>query len=106
MSDTADLDGNPRIWAGRTTKPSLTVDMGAHEYGSFPFKVVGFLDDSGEAEITWISRPGDTYTIQSCSGVMAAEWIEEETVPSVGQTTSWSDPAAISNSKFYRIGIK
>jgi len=96
-----DLDGNPRIWPGRTTKPSLTVDMGAYEYGSFPFKITQVVP-----ALTWRSRPGDTYTVQSCTDLSSGEWTDEETVLSDGESTTWTDTDTESPRKFYRIEIR
>jgi hypothetical protein len=99
-----DLDGNPRIWRGRA---SLTVDMGAYEYGSFPFKVLGITEAAaGEAQLTWISRPGDAYTVWSCADLSTGEWVEEASVASQGQSTSWTDVSAVGQQKFYRIELK
>jgi hypothetical protein len=104
MCDPVDLDGNPRIWRGKTL---LMVDMGAYEFGSWPFKVVGVAGaTTGEAQLTWISRPGDNYVVWSCADLLAPEWLDEATVPSGGETTAWSDPEATSPRKFYRIELE
>jgi hypothetical protein len=100
MWQAVDLDGNPRLWRG---KISLTVDMGAYEYGSFPFKVVGVATgEGGEAQLTWTSRPGHTYGIWSCVDLLTGSWIEEATISSGGETTTWADTDTISMRKFYR----
>lgn len=104
MFEAVDLDGNPRIFYG---KSSLTVDMGAYECGSFHFKVVGLVTQGGgEAELTWNSRDGDTYSVWSCVDLVQADWLEEVTVASGGKTTTWLDPSAAPARKFYRIEIK
>jgi hypothetical protein len=102
MLQTVDLDGNPRIWRG---KDSWTADMGAYEFDSFPFEVREILEDSG-VELTWKSRPGDSYTVHSCVDLLTGLWNVEATVPSHGESTTWSDPDTLSNRKFYRIGIE
>jgi hypothetical protein len=106
MTDAVDLDDNPRVWHGKSFSKAPKVDMGAYEYASFPFEVVGLAADSGKAELTWNSRPGQSYTIQSSTDVVAGEWFGEATVPSGGDSTSWSDPDTVSAAKFYRIELK
>ncbi len=95
-----DLDGNPRIFYG---KSSLTVEMGAYEYNSFPFRIVNVSPLRGGAQLTWTSRPQDTYTVWSCLDLLSAQWIEEVTVPSQGNSTTWTDPGVTARHKFYRI---
>ena len=104
MWDALDLDGNPRIWCG---KSSLSVDMGAYERGSFQFRIVGIPKaSSGGTEVTWSSRPGDTYTIWSCFDLDGVSWNEEATIPSGGNSTTWIDTDTTSTRKFYKIELK
>ncbi|MDP2898349.1 MAG: right-handed parallel beta-helix repeat-containing protein [bacterium] len=104
MWSSVDLDGNPRIFYGRS---SQTVDMGVYEYGSWPFKIVGIsLGSNDEGQITWSSRPGDTYTVWSCAGLSAGGWVEEASVASQGENTSWTDASPLGQQKFYRIEMK
>jgi hypothetical protein len=104
MAHAVDLDGNNRIFYGGR---SPTVDMGAYEYGSFPFRIEEIVRMiRGEAELIWRSRPGDTYVIWSCPNLLGGQWVEETTVGSGGQTTSWTDSDATSVHKFYRIELK
>ncbi len=100
MWETVDQDGDPRIWHG-------TVDMGAFEYDSFSFRIVGIVArHDGEAALTWNSRLGDTYTVWSCFDLSASTWTEEATLPSQGETTSWVDTASAEGMKLYRIELK
>ncbi len=109
MRITADLDGNPRIWRGLL---SWTVDMGAYEYESRQFKCIEIavfcLPPPGECgvAIKWNSRPGDSYTIMSCSQPGGQEWLQQDTVPSAGEQTVWADSSLVSVQKFYRISIE
>jgi hypothetical protein len=106
MANAVDLDNNPRVWHGKSFSKAPKVDMGAYEYGSFPFKVVGLVGNSGQAELTWNSRSGHSYTVLSCSDLVAGTWIQEATVPSGGDSTVWTDPDTTSARKFYRIELK
>ena len=102
MTGAVDLDGHPRILFGVS---SATVDMGAYEY--YPFKITKIsIDSGGTPSLTWISRPGDSYTVWSCSDLAVVSWIEVETVPSQGTETTWTDQTATGKIKFYRVEIK
>jgi hypothetical protein len=104
MWSAVDLDGNPRIFYG---KSSLTVDMGAYEYGSWPFKVLEMdAPEGGQAFLTWNSRPGDAYTVWSCADLSTGGWVEEASVGSQGASTSWTDVSTVGQQKFYRIEMR
>ncbi len=104
MWDAVDLDGNPRIFYG--TK-SRTVDIGAYEYGSWPFGIIEVVG-MGHAPglLVWSSRSGDTYTVWSSADLISDEWIEEATVSSEGDITWWTDPAPSGPARFYRVEVK
>lgn len=104
MTSALDLDGNPRIAFGVS---SPTVDMGAYEYNPFQFKITQVSKvAAGQAELTWTSRPGDTYTVWSCTDLTAPTWAEEAMLTSQGTSTSWTDPSSAAPYKFYRIQSK
>jgi len=104
MGGALDIDGNNRIWHG---KLSLTVDMGAYEYGSFRFTIVNVeRTPSGQVNLTWKSRPGDTYVITSTSGLLSPSWSQAGTAPSQGAETTWSGGSTTPSSGFFRIGIQ
>jgi len=99
-----DLDGNLRIAFGGK---SLTVDMGAYEYNSAPFMITDVIAPVGGAiKLIWNSQPNDSYTIWSCSDLVVGPWMEEATISSEGESTSWTHPDPTSMWKFYRIEIK
>jgi hypothetical protein len=98
-----DLDNNPRMFFGIS---SVTVDMGAYEYASWPFHVAQIIENAAGTELSWISRLGDTYVVWSCGDLPCVQWTEETTLPSQGQFTAWTDPDMTSARKFYRIEIK
>jgi len=85
-----DRDGNLRIAFGTH---SLTVDMGAYEHRSRPFRVtdVGFapiLLPGGGRRLVWNSQPNDSYTVWSRYSLQVDEWNKVKTVASEGETTS------------------
>jgi hypothetical protein len=109
MSGALDLDDNPRIFYGGFT---LTVDMGAYEYGSFPFQItsIGFvtIPFPGGTRLTWNSRPGDTYSVWSRDSLLA-EWTEVATVESQGITTSHTLTGLFPiwlRARFYRVQLE
>jgi len=104
MGLAVDLDGNPRIFHGGS---SLTVDMGAYEYGFFLFRVTEVLREAGgQRQLIWNSRARDTYIIWSRAHLSFGEWVEEATAPSQGANTSWTDVGLFGGQRFYRIELK
>lgn len=108
MWSALDLDGNNRIYQGTSTP---TVDMGAYEHGSYPFRIASLLKQLGlRIKLTWNSAPGDSYVVWSTSNLVQPAgtwtWKQESIVPSEGETTSWSDGDLTSRQKFYRIQLQ
>jgi hypothetical protein len=104
MWGASDLDRNNRVFKGTL---SVTVDMGAYEYGSFPFKVSKVEKPTASSvKLTWNSRTGDTYEIWSVDGFTNTPiWNHEATVSSQGQTSVWTGAAAPGKRVFYTIGL-
>lgn len=108
MSEAVDLDGNPRIFYGGI---SATVDMGAYEYGSFPFEITGIgfvtIPFPGGTRLTWNSRPGDSYSVWSRDSLLA-EWNQVAAVESQGITTSHTLSGLFPiflRTRFYRVQL-
>jgi hypothetical protein len=108
MWDALDLDENPRIFYGGI---SATVDMGAYEYGSFPFQITGIgfvtIPFPGGTRLTWNSRPGDSYSVWSRDSLFA-EWTQVATVESQGITTSHTISGLfpiLLRTRFYRVQL-
>ena len=104
MEQAVDLDGNPRVFHGGS---SLTVDMGAYEYGFFAFKVTELSKDpSRKTRLTWNSLPGETYIVWWRYDMLTGVWALGPTIDSGGETTTWTDFDTISPDKFYRIELE
>ncbi|MDP2896519.1 MAG: choice-of-anchor Q domain-containing protein [bacterium] len=104
MEQAIDLDGKPRVLLGTS---SLTVDMGAYEYGSLPFEVIEVTKTAGDGlELKWRSQPGQIYAIQACSDLCSGSWAEVVTISSDGSEASWTDTEVSHKVKFYRVEMK
>lgn len=99
-----DLDGNLRIAQGRE---SLTVDMGAYEFNSRPFKVTKvFLSPDGHFSLAWNSQPSDIYVVWMSFALANSEWFEGDTIASQGAETFWEGLISPRKIKFYRVEMK
>jgi hypothetical protein len=104
MWQATDLDGNNRIFYGAQ---SVTVDIGAYEFGSFPFRILSLARQvDGKLNLTWLSRAGDTYVVWFCTSVFPSQWSNVATVTSQGAVASWTDSASSDRIRFYRIELK
>jgi hypothetical protein len=101
MWEAVDLDCHPRVFLGIS---SLTVDMGAFEYGYFPFRIVEIIRGCGTL-IRWNSRPGDRYDVWSRDDLVDGMWVWEATVGASGAIASWNDTDETSPRKFYRVEL-
>ncbi len=103
MGQAVDMDGNRRIFFGLF---SLTVDVGAYEYGSASFWIVQVVrSPNGGVELTWKSSTGRNYTIWSCYDLVTGAWVREtpKQVPAAGEMTTWIDTSIAVRCKFYKI---
>jgi hypothetical protein len=109
MQAATDRDGNPRIYYGLS---SNTVDMGAYEYESWPFKVVRVAKTpGGGTQLTWNSRWGDTYVVWAKAVLyvpppLYVMWAKQATVSSAGLITTWTDVANPYRMMFYRVELE
>ncbi len=104
MWSAVDLDGKERIIDG-DEDGSDVVDMGAYEY-RFVLRVVAVAAaGGGDIQLTWSSRPGQSYVIWRCQDLLAGDWADLAIIPSGGLATTWSDPIPSGPTSFYRIGI-
>jgi hypothetical protein len=93
----SDSSGNPAEEKTRT----------ANVVSTTPFEIADISKAApGEISLTWASGPGATYTIWSCLDIVNGSWMEEATVPSAGQATTWTDPDMSSACKFYRVEME
>jgi len=103
MWDAVDLDGHPRVFYGVS---SVTVDMGAYEYNSFSFRIIGVAQTAGGGfRITWTSRPGDTFAVWSPTDGSFGTWVQQTIVTGSGTTNSWTDTVPNDQTKFYRVEL-
>jgi hypothetical protein len=101
MWEATDLDGNRRILFGGF---SLTVDMGAYEFSGFADKKLWITrEPSGNVRLTWVSQPGDEYTIWSCSDLISGTWEKLATTRADEPWTAWVDVNGGAKTRFYRI---
>jgi hypothetical protein len=105
MWEGADLDGNPRIYPGAH---SWRVDIGAYEYIPTVYRFTDLIIALGyKVQLMWTSEPRQNYTVWSCIDMLNSPWHKEDTIPSAGQTTTWSDPdTAFLPRKFWRIEMQ
>jgi hypothetical protein len=90
----SDSSGNPAEEKTRTVNVVPTT----------PFEIAEISQPApGAISLTWTSRPDTMYTIWSCFDIVNGPWIEEATVPSAGDSTSWTDPSPGGSRKFYRV---
>ncbi|MDP2897297.1 MAG: hypothetical protein Q8Q12_12215 [bacterium] len=62
--------------------------------------------DAGTVRLTWKSYPGKTYIVQSCVNLVPDSWTQKATVPSAGETTTWSETIGTSRMRFYRVQVQ
>lgn len=104
MAGAMDLDYKPRILQGAS---SLTVDMGAYEYGVCPFEITEVGETVlGAVQLTWRTRPGKTYAIHACTNLCGGTWSELATISSEGSEASWTDTSPGQHTRFYRVEMK
>ena len=104
MAGAMDLDYKPRILRGAS---SLTVDMGAYECGVCPFEITKVGEAAlGAVQLTWRTRPGQTYAIHACNNLCGGSWSELATISSEGSESSWTDTSPGQHTRFYRIEMK
>jgi hypothetical protein len=94
----SDSSGNPALEKTRTV----------NVVGTTFFEVMEIFEVAvGIVQLRWASEPGATYIVWSRAGLADGyTWKEEATVPSEGETTTWTDSEMPSPSKFYRIELK
>jgi hypothetical protein len=101
---TLDMDDNPRVWRGRSL---WNADMGAYEYQADSFQVEHVVKKvTGGVQLTWASRPGDSYVVLSCTDLLNGSWSWLGTFPSEGASTSWTGFDTAFSATFYRVELR
>jgi hypothetical protein len=100
-----DMDGNARICHGIF---SMTVDVGAYEYGASPVRILEIARSGEGIKLFWKSSPGENYVVWSCEDLLNGVWVREvkKELPSSGELTTWIDTTSALTCKFYKIEIK
>ena len=93
----SDSSGNPADEKSRTVNVVSTT----------AFNVTAIFEvATGTVQLIWPSSPGEVYTVWSCDRLCCEEWYEEATIVAESDTTFWTDHAAATVSKFYRVEMK
>jgi len=92
----SDSSGNPAAEQIRTVNVIDTT----------PFTFTEFAEiTEGIFQLKWESRPGENFVVWSSTDLLG-EWVQETPIESQGETTTWIDPIATGEMKFYKIERK
>ena len=81
--------------------------MGAYEYQADSFQVEHVVKKvTGGVQLTWASRPGDSYVVLSCTDLVNGPWSWRTTLASGGTSTSWTDFDTTVMARFYRVELR
>jgi hypothetical protein len=61
---------------------------------------------NGQPRLQWISAPGQSYFVEVRTNVSQVVWTEATTVEATGVTTTWTDTAPLTASRFYRVAYQ